>query len=99
TDFLVSVEAGGNTRVTVFEGAVEVSSLFNPQRRTRVEAGRTVTVRVSGDIGYLAPGPGSELNATARLSPDRVNPFDETFGSYLIYLDRLTTTNEAAVPA
>ncbi|HNG28644.1 MAG TPA: FecR family protein [Blastocatellia bacterium] len=99
TDSLVSVEAGGNTRVTVFEGAVEVSSLFNPQRRTRVEAGRTVTVRVSGDIGYLAPGPGSELNATARLSPDRVNPFDETFGSYLIYLDRLTTTNEAAVPA
>src|SRR5262245_58443804 len=63
TDFGVNVALTGETRVTVFEGLVEVTSQFNPQQKRLLIPGRSVVVRPSGDIGLLAPGPGSELNA------------------------------------
>jgi hypothetical protein len=68
TSFSVDVAATGETRVEVYEGMVEVTSQTNPQQKKLITPGRSVVVRPSGDIGLLAPGPGSELNAVTRLS-------------------------------
>jgi hypothetical protein len=44
TEFSIQVDQQGRTQVMVYEGAVEVSSLTDPDRRTLVEAGRGVLV-------------------------------------------------------
>lgn len=44
TEFSIQVDQQGRTQVLVYEGAVEVSSLSDPARRTLVEAGRGVLV-------------------------------------------------------
>jgi FecR protein len=44
TEFSIQVDQQGQTQVVVYEGAVEVSSLSDPDRRTLVEAGRGVLV-------------------------------------------------------
>jgi hypothetical protein len=44
TEFSIQVDQQGQTQVLVYEGAVEVSSLTDPDRRTLVEAGRGVLV-------------------------------------------------------
>jgi hypothetical protein len=70
TDFGVNVAFTGATRVTVFDGLVEVTSQINPQLKRLLFPGRSVVVRPSGDIGLLAPGPGSELNALGAYPPN-----------------------------
>ena len=70
TDFGVNVALTGETRVTVFEGLVEVISQLNPQQKRLLSPGRSVVVRPSGDIGLLVPGPGSELNALGSYPPN-----------------------------
>ena len=45
TEFSVAVDAQGDTQVEVYEGAVEVTSLTDPNRRALIEAGRGVLVR------------------------------------------------------
>jgi hypothetical protein len=66
TEFGVNVALTGETRVIVFEGLVEVTSQINPRQKRLLTPGRSIVVRPSGDIGLLAPGPGSELNALTR---------------------------------
>lgn len=69
TEFDVAVAASGETRVTVYEGLVEVTSLRDPAQRRLVEAGRNVIVRATGDIALNLPGPGGVLRGqAARLS-------------------------------
>jgi len=70
TEFGVNVALTGETRVTVFEGLVEVTSQINPQQKRLLTPGRSIVVRPSGDIGLLAPGPGSELNALGSYPPN-----------------------------
>jgi hypothetical protein len=62
TDFLVIVESNGETRVFVFEGLVEVSSLLNPQQSVLVRPGRNIVVRPDGDISMVTTAPRGELN-------------------------------------
>src|SRR5262245_9530903 len=84
TDFSVEVVATGETRVTVFEGRVEVTSLLNPQQKRLLTPGRSVVVRPSGDIGLLAPGPGSELNAvTSYQAPSAFSQVEYTVQGYV----------------
>jgi hypothetical protein len=62
TEFTIEVDAEGNTQVVVFEGAVEVVSLSNPDRRVLIEAGRGVLVQGGQDfhlIGANAPPAGN----------------------------------------
>ena len=62
TEFSVEVDAEGTTQVVVFEGAVEVASLTNPDRRVLIEAGRGVLVQGGQDfhlIGANAAQPGN----------------------------------------
>ena len=63
TEFSIQVDAEGTTQVEVFEGAVEVTSLSNPDRKVLIEAGRGVLVQGGQDFhligGNLAqPGKG-----------------------------------------
>jgi len=62
TEFSIQVDLQGQTQVVVYEGAVEVTSLTDPDRKTLVEAGRGVLV--SGQdfhIFFAAPGrPGGD---------------------------------------
>jgi FecR-like protein len=67
TDFLVIVEANGETRVFVFEGLVEVSSLINPQQSVLVKPGRNIVVRPDGDISMVMSAPRGELNEIRSL--------------------------------
>jgi hypothetical protein len=60
TEFTVAVDTAGDTQVEVFEGAVEVRSLTQPDMGALIEAGRGVLVRpgqpfqiYSGPIGRL----------------------------------------------
>jgi FecR protein len=62
TDFLVIVESNRETRVFVFEGLVEVSSLVNPQQSVLVKPGRNIVVRPDGDISMVMAAPRGELN-------------------------------------
>jgi hypothetical protein len=58
TEFSVAVDEQGDTQVLVYEGAVEVSSLTDPNRRVLIEAGRGVLVRAGQDFHLFAPPPG-----------------------------------------
>jgi len=76
TDFSIQVDQQGQTQVVVYEGAVEVSSLADPDRRTLVEAGRGVLL--SGQdfhIFFAAPnrpggGDGDHKPPLAMAPPD-----------------------------
>jgi len=67
TDFLVIVERSTETRVVVYEGLVEVSSLVNPQQTVLARPGRNVVVRPGGDIGLVSSGPGSQLYGVSNV--------------------------------
>ena len=67
TDFLVIVEPGGETRVLVYEGLVEVGSLVNPQKTVLVRPGRNIIVRPDGDISLVTSAPRGELNEIRSL--------------------------------
>ncbi len=67
TDFLVIVEPGGETRVLVYEGLVEVGSLVNPQKTILVRPGRNIIVRPDGDISLVTSAPRGELNEIRSL--------------------------------
>jgi hypothetical protein len=67
TDFLVIVEPSGETRVLVYEGLVEVGSLFNPQKTVLVRPGRNIIVRPDGDISLVTAAPRGELNEIRSL--------------------------------
>jgi hypothetical protein len=53
TEFSIEVDPAGNTKVVVYEGAVEVSSLSDPDRKTLVEAGRGVLVQGGQDFHLI----------------------------------------------
>ncbi len=50
TEFSVIVSAAGDTRVEVYQGAVEVASIQDPSRKTLVESGSAVLVRAGQDL-------------------------------------------------
>ena len=54
TEFNIDVSAGGDTRVVVYEGVVEVTSLSDPSHSILVEAGRGVLVQAGQDFHLLA---------------------------------------------
>ena len=54
TEFEVSVEALGETRIVVIDGSVEVSSLREPANPLIAEPGRSVIVRPNFTIDFLA---------------------------------------------
>ena len=58
TEFSISVDAAGDTRVVVFEGAVEVTSLTDPSRRALIEGGQGVVVAPGFEFQLFTPGPG-----------------------------------------
>ena len=57
TEFSIEVAPEGDTQVVVYEGAVEVTSLTDPGRRTLIDAGRGVLVRPGQDFRFLVPPP------------------------------------------
>jgi hypothetical protein len=75
TEFSIEVDPEGTTQVVVFEGAVEVVSLANPERRVLIEAGRGVLVQAGQDfhlVGANPPPPGNR---------DAANPSGQQNGS------------------
>lgn len=62
TEFGVSVEPSGDTRVVVYEGLVEVESLSDPRWRALVAPGRGVQVRTGEDLRFFTPGTGREIS-------------------------------------
>ena len=57
TEFSIEVDAEGETQVVVYEGAVEVASLTNPDRRVLIEAGRGVLVQGGQDFHLIGAHP------------------------------------------
>src|SRR5262245_16929081 len=64
TDFLVTVEPGGETQWLENEGLVEVGSFVNPQKTFLVRPGRNTIVRPDEKITLVTSAPGGELNKT-----------------------------------
>ncbi|HEY3836698.1 MAG TPA: FecR domain-containing protein [Bryobacteraceae bacterium] len=67
TEFSIEVAPGGDTQVTVYEGAVQVTSLSDPNRSVLVEAGRGVLVRGGQDFRLQNIGAGP---FAGRTDPD-----------------------------
>ncbi len=65
TEFSIEVDAEGNTTVEVFEGAVEVTSLSNPDRKVLIEAGRGVLVQGGQDFHLIGANPAQPGNRDA----------------------------------
>ncbi len=57
TEFSIEVDAEGATQVVVYEGAVEVASLADPDRRVLIEAGRGVLVQGGQDFHLIGAHP------------------------------------------
>jgi hypothetical protein len=57
TEFSIEVDAEGTTQVVVFEGAVEVVSLADPDRKVLIEAGRGVLVQAGQDFHLIGANP------------------------------------------
>jgi hypothetical protein len=69
TEFSIAVDSTGGTEVVVYEGAVEVASLTDPNRRVLIEAGRGVLVQGGQDfhlIAAVAPAQGGDRDAADR---------------------------------
>jgi hypothetical protein len=69
TEFSIEVGAGGETQVMVYEGAVEVTSLSDPNQTVLVEAGRGVLVQAGQDfhmLGAMGYPPLARPDATDR---------------------------------
>jgi hypothetical protein len=62
TEFSIEVDAEGTTQVVVFEGAVEVVSLTDPDRRVLIEAGRGVLVQAGQDFHLMGANPAQPGN-------------------------------------
>jgi hypothetical protein len=65
TEFTIEVDAEGTTQVVVFEGAVEVASLTDPNRRVLIEAGRGVLVQGGQDFHLIGANPAQPGNRDA----------------------------------
>jgi hypothetical protein len=65
TEFSIEVDAEGSTQVVVFEGAVEVVSLTDPDRKVLIEAGRGVLVQAGQDFHLIGANPGQPGNRVA----------------------------------
>jgi FecR protein len=80
TEFSIEVDAEGTTQVVVFEGAVEVASLTNPERRVLIEAGRGVLVQGGQDFHLIGANPAQPGNRDAgdrNGQPDRAKPVQQ----------------------
>ena len=66
TEFSIDVGPGGDTQVTVYEGAVQVTSLSDPDQSVLVEAGRGVLVQSGRDLRLLAAAGNASGNAAAK---------------------------------
>jgi FecR protein len=69
TEFSIEVGADGETQVMVYEGAVEVTSLSDPNQTVLVEAGRGVLVQAGQDfhmLGAMGYPPLARPDATDR---------------------------------
>jgi len=62
TEFSVAVSAKGDTKVVVYDGLVEVTSLSNPQDKVPLHPGQGVIVRPDQDIHFFEPAPGDDVN-------------------------------------
>ncbi|MDE3198094.1 MAG: FecR domain-containing protein [Acidobacteriota bacterium] len=69
TEFSITVDRTGDTRVVVFEGSVEVTSLIDPSQRVVVETGQGVALAPGFGFQYFVPN-GNDL---ARADNDRSN--------------------------
>ncbi len=77
TEFSIQVDARGETAVIVYEGAVEVSDLFDPGQTTLIEAGRGVLVQTGQGFRYFAAAQGHGADGdrnNAYDAADRHNP-------------------------
>jgi hypothetical protein len=55
TEFTITVDRTGETRVVVFEGAVEVTSLADPSRHALIESGQGILVAPGFDLQLFTP--------------------------------------------
>jgi hypothetical protein len=55
TEFTITVDSAGSTRVVVFEGSVEVTNLSNPLRQVLIETGQGVALAPGFDFQFFTP--------------------------------------------
>jgi hypothetical protein len=80
TEFTIEVDAEGATQVVVYEGAVEVASLTDPDRRVLIEAGRGVLVQGGQDfhlIGAIPPQPGNRDAGDRNGQAEKAKPVQQ----------------------
>lgn len=62
TEFSVAVKGKGDSKVVVYDGLVEVTSLSNTQNKVLLHPGQGVIVRANEDIRFFEPALGDDTN-------------------------------------
>jgi hypothetical protein len=91
TEFSITVDATGATRVVVYEGEVEVTSLSDPSHRTLIESGQGVLVAPGFDFQLFTPTAGDLARAGER-DHDQQTPRAQA-GTYERYIAGLESLN------
>ncbi len=109
TEFSIEVSPAGDTRVIVYQGSVEVTSLTDPNQSVLVEEGRGVLVQAGRDFHMLA-APGIPLagrqdqddrnqRAQANAISDQPGSYGQTSGAPQSHGDSEGATQRAATSA
>lgn len=105
TEFEVSVEASGETRVVVSDGAVEVASLSDSGNPLLAEPGRAVIVRRDFTLDFFIPGLSSrkrqsnQQNNTGAANEVIVRETSQASGVYERFTEAGSQSGETATPA
>ncbi len=91
TEFSITVDATGATRVVVFEGEVEVTSLSDPSHRTLIESGQGVLIAPGFDFQLFTPA-GGDLARAGDRDHDQQTPRAQA-GTYERYIAGLESLN------
>jgi hypothetical protein len=105
TEFEVSVETSGETRVVVSDGAVEVASLSDSYNPLLAEPGRAVVVRRDFTLDFFVPGLSSrnrksnQQNDAGAASEVIIRETSQASGVYERFTEAGSQSGETATPA
>lgn len=109
TEFEVTVESQGETRVVVFDGAVEVAGLNDPNKPLLAEPGRGVIVRADFTLDFFVSGLNSrdaEENKAGSVSsaviPNNINIVlnsQPAANVYERFTEKIFESGETALPS
>jgi hypothetical protein len=99
TEFEVSVESSGETRVIVLDGAVEVASLRDSANPLLAEPGRGVIVRPNFTLDFFVPGINTGNASSDKRNDTAIERNSEAATVYSRFAQNVIQNGETASPS